>query len=43
METPSFRRILELFEALIDEKRALARDKDQAMLRMLEELLRRRG
>lgn len=30
-------------EALIDEKRALARDKDQAMLRMLEELLRRRG
>lgn len=29
--------------ALIDEKRALARDKDQAMLRMLEELLRRRG
>lgn len=30
-------------KALIDEKRALGRDKDQAMLRMLEVLLRRRG
>ena len=29
-------------EDLIKEKRALARDKDQAMLRMLEEVLRRR-
>jgi len=30
-------------EALIREKRALGRDKDAAMIRMLEEVLRRRG
>jgi hypothetical protein len=34
-------RVLSL-EALIDEKRALGRDNDQAVLRLLERVLRRR-